>query len=70
MSKTEIVCLKVLVNNEQCVCAVCSVTKLRLTLCDLMDCSPPGFYVHGIFQKGVLEWVATPFSKGSSRPRD
>ena len=28
---------------------VCSVTQLRLTLCDPMDCSPPGFSVHGIF---------------------
>ena len=28
------------------------------TLCDPMDCSLPGFYVHGIFQARVLEWVA------------
>ena len=27
-----------------------------LTLCDPMDCSPPGFSVHEIFQAGVLEW--------------
>ena len=32
------------------------------TLCDPMDCSPPGFFVHGIFQAGVLEWVAIAFS--------
>ena len=36
--------------------------------CDPMDCSPPGSSVHGIFQARILEWVATPFSRGSSRP--
>ena len=35
-----------------------------------MDCSPPGFSVHGIFQAGILEWVAIPFSRRSSQPRD
>ena len=40
------------------------------TLCDRMDCSLPGFSVHGIFQTKVLEWVAISFSRGSSRPRD
>ena len=36
------------------------------TLCDPMDCSLPGFSVHGIFQTRKLEWVAIPFSRGSS----
>ena len=40
------------------------------TLCDPMDCSLPGFSVHGIFQAGILEWVAISFSRGSSWPRD
>ena len=40
------------------------------TLCDPMDCSPPGSSVHGILQARKLEWVAIPFSKGSSQPRD
>ena len=40
------------------------------TLCNLMDCSPPGSSVHGISQARILEWVAIPFSRGSSRPRD
>ena len=40
------------------------------TLCNLMDCSPPGSSVHGIFQARVLEWVAIAFSRGSSQPRD
>ena len=40
------------------------------TLCDSMECSPPGSSVHGILQARILEWVAMPFSRGSSRPRD
>ena len=38
--------------------------------CNPMDCSPPGSSVHGISQARILEWVATSFSRGSSRPRD
>ena len=34
--------------------------------CKPMDCSPPGFSVHGIFQAKILEWVAILFSGGSS----
>ena len=40
------------------------------TLCDPMDCSPPGSSVHGIFQASILEWVAIPFSRGTFQPRD
>ena len=40
------------------------------TLCDPMDCSPPGSSVHGIFQTRILECVAISVSRGSSRPRD
>ena len=36
------------------------------TLCDPMDCSPPGPSVHRILQARILEWVAIPFSRGSS----
>ena len=39
------------------------------TLCDPMDCSPPGSSVHGPFQARILEWVAIYFSRGSSQPR-
>ena len=46
------------------------VAQLCLTLCDPMDCSPPGFSFHRILQARVLEWVAISFSRGSSRPRD
>ena len=46
------------------------VAQLCWTLCNPMDCSLPGFSIHGILQARVLEWVAISFSKGSSRPRD
>ena len=36
-----------------------------LTICDLMD-----YTVHGILQAIILEWVAFPFSRESSQPRD
>ena len=39
------------------------------TLCDPMDCSPPGSSVHGILQARILEWFAM-LSRGSSQPRD
>ena len=41
-----------------------------LTLYDPMDCSPPGFSVHGIFQAKILEQVNISYSRGSSWPRD
>ena len=40
-------------------------TQLCPTLCDAM-----GYAVHGILQARILEWVAFPFSRGSSQPRD
>ena len=41
------------------------VAQLCLTLCDPMD-----YIVHGILQARILEWVAFPFSRGCSQPRD
>ena len=41
------------------------VTQLCPTLCDPMDS-----IVHEILQARILEWVAFPFSRGSSQPRD
>ena len=41
------------------------VAQSCLTLCDPMD-----YTVHGILQARILEWVAYPFSRGSSQPRD
>ena len=40
------------------------------TVYDPMDCGPPGSSAHGILQARILEWVAIPFSRGSSWPRD
>ena len=37
---------------------------------DLMDCSLSGSSAYGIFQAGILEWVAISFSRGSSQPRE
>ena len=53
------VCVRVCV----CVC-VCVCIQLGLTLCNLMNCSPPGSSVHGIFQARILEWVAISSSRG------
>ena len=48
----------------------CSVTQSWLTLCNPMDCSPPGSSVHKISQARILEWVAIFFSRVSSHTRD
>ena len=52
-------------NPGICVCALPC-----LTLCNPIDCSPPGSSVHGIFQARILEWVAISSSRRSSQPRD
>ena len=44
---------------------VCSVTQLCSTLCNRMDCRPPGSSVHGILQARIPEWVAVFLSRGS-----
>ena len=49
---------------------VCLVDWSYLTLCNPMGCSLPGSSVHGFLQARLLEWVAIPFSRASSRPRD
>ena len=49
--------------------AVYLLGSVRL-FCDPTDCSPPGSSVHGIFQTIIPEWVAIPFCRGSSWPRD
>ena len=46
------------------------VSQWCLTLCNPMGCSLPSPSVHGILQARILAWVAIPFSRGSSRPRD
>ena len=46
------------------------ITQSCPSLCDSMNCSPPGSSVHGIFQTRILEWVSISFSRGSCWPRD
>ena len=48
----------------------CSVTQSCPTLCDPMNCSPPGSSVHVIRQARILEWAAISSSRGSPRTRD
>ena len=63
MSYKETLPLKLIMKRNE-------VTQSCPTLCNPMDCSPPGSSVHGIFQARVLEWGAIAFSRGSSQPRD
>ena len=49
---------------------VCAQMLSHPTLCDPMDCSPPGSSVHGIFQARGLGWVAISSSRGSFQLRD
>ena len=46
--------------------AAAKLLQLCLTLCDPIECSPPGSSVHGILQARILEWIAMPFSQESS----
>ena len=48
-----------------CVCA--KSLQSCLTLCDPMDCSPPGSTVHGILKARILEWAAISFSNAIPR---
>ena len=56
--------------TQHCKSTVHACAQSCLTLCNPMDCSPPCSSVHGIFQARVSGWVAIPFSRGSSQPRD
>ena len=62
-----------------CICCVCvgvymfvcmCILKVKFTQSCLTLCNPMDYTVHGILQARILEWVAVPFSKGSSQPRD
>ena len=69
-----LICISLIISDAEhlftCSLLVCLVAQSCLTLCDPLDCSPPGSSVHGIFQIRLLEWVAISFSGGSSEPRD
>ena len=54
--------------NMTCMCA--KSLQSCPTLCNPVDCSPPGSSVHEILQSCILEWAAMPFSRGSSQLRD
>ena len=58
------------ISNIYYICENERVSQLCLTFCDPMDCSPPGFSVPGILQARIQEWIAIPFSRGSSQTRD
>ena len=49
---------------------VCVHAQSHMTLCNPMDCSPPGYSVHGIFQARILVQAAISFSRGSFLPRN
>ena len=52
-------------------CVLCAkLLQSCLTLCNPVDCSPPGSSVHRILQARILEWVLIPFSRGFSQPKD
>ena len=56
-------------NSENLYTYMCSIAQSCLTLCGPMDCTLPGSSAHGIFQARISEWVAVPFSRGSSQTR-
>ena len=56
------------ISGKSCVCVL--LIQLCLTVCEPMDCSPPGSSVHVILQARILEWTAIPLTKGSSQPTD
>ena len=53
-----------------CECMPAKLLQSCLTLCYAIDCSPPGFSIHGILQTEILERVAISFSRGYSWSRD
>ena len=60
--------------NAHVLCRVCVLRAKWLqygpTLCNALHCSLPGSSVHRVLQARILEWIAIPFSRGSSPPRD
>ena len=63
-----------MIHDVWCVkdCTMCDSNTLFLFGCSTMSDSfwPHGLYVHGILQARILQWVAFPFSRESSQPRD
>ena len=57
-------------HTHSCIYICCLVAQSCPTLCNSVDCSPPGSSVHGLLQARTLEWVAISFSRRSSCLRD
>jgi len=57
-------------NIPECLSITHVCAQSHLTLCDPLDCRPPGSSVHGVFQARILQWVAISSSRGSSWPRN
>ena len=49
---------------------ICETEKVKVTPSCPTLCDPMYYTIHGILQARILEWVAFPFAKGSSQPRD
>ena len=49
-------------------CVYVLASQSGLTLCDAIDCGPPGSSVHGILQARTLDWVAISFSRDLPTP--
>ena len=67
-SLVSIILRQALLCVQRCMCL--KSLQSRSTLCSPVNCSLPGSSVHGILQARILEGVAMPSSRGSSRPRD
>ena len=69
-----IVRTEMIIAGFSCVLAVgvcvCMYAQSCTTLCDPIDCSLPGSFVHGILQVRILELAVISFSRDYSRPRD
>ena len=67
----DLICSSKILYYCVCVCACVRVcVKVKVVQSCLTLCDPMGYTVHGILQAKILEWVAIPFSRGSSQPRD
>ena len=55
--------------SDSALCVKVLVSQSCLTICNPMDCSLPGSSVPGILKARILEWIAIPCPRGSSRPR-
>ena len=66
----EFLCVGLFIYHPNNSASESEVAQLCPTLCNHMDCSLPGSFIHGIFQARILEWIAISFSRGPSQPWD